>query len=85
MKEDDWRLRGQEDYLQNEKFKLINFKVKEGGSLHEHCEFCWHKFMEHCENVDDCSEEGYCSEDDRYWVCVECFKDFAEYFNWETI
>lgn len=79
---DDWRLRGQEDYLQNRTFKITKFKAQKGKSLHTHCEFCWHKFMENCEGVDDCSQEGYCTNDDMYWVCKECFEDFKKKFHW---
>lgn len=38
--ENDWRLRGQDSYLQNCKFKLSAFKSMPGKSMHAHCEFC---------------------------------------------
>lgn len=85
MDKDDWRLRGQEDYLKNKKLKLTKFEAQEGHSNHAHCEFCWHKFMENCENIADCSYEGYCTEDDKHWICEECYKDFVEFFKWEVI
>lgn len=85
MSEEDWRLRGQEEYMQNQRFRFVKFKSKDGGSLHKHCDFCWYKFMENCEGVEDCSEEGYCTDDGRYWVCKECYQCFRSLFNWETI
>lgn len=85
IEEDDWRLRGQEEYLQNKKFRFKKFTPSGNGNLHTHCEFCWHKFMEHVEGVEDCSQEGYCSSDNKYWVCEECFRDFKDNFNWKLI
>lgn len=85
IEENDWRLRGQEEYLQNKDFCFMRFIPSENGNLHIHCEFCWHKFMETPEGVEDCSSEGYCSSDGKYWVCEECFKDLKEKFNWKLI
>ena len=85
IQQDDWRLRGQEEYLQNEKFQYKQFVSPPTGSLHTHCEFCWHKFMEHSEGVKDCSKEGYCSFDGKYWICEECFQDFKEKFQWNLV
>lgn len=68
---DDWRLRGQDEYSQN-------------GSLHARCEFCWHKFMENPDGVKDCSKQGYCSIDGKYWICEDCFNDFRKKFNWKS-
>lgn len=85
IEEDDWRLRGQEEYLQKEEFRFKKFIPAHSSSLHAHCEFCWHKFMENPEGVKDCSQEGYCSTDEKYWVCEECFQDFQEMFKWKLI
>lgn len=85
IEEDDWRLRGQEEYLQKKEFSFKKFIPAHNGSLHAHCEFCWHKFMENSEGVNDCSQEGYCSTDEKYWVCEECFQDFKEKFKWKLI
>ncbi len=84
MAKDDWRLRGQEDYLKNLKFRFIKFDAEKSHSMHAHCEFCWHKFMEHAEGINDCSSEGYCSSDGRYWACEECFHDFQTLFDWRV-
>lgn len=79
MKEsDDWRLRGQEEYLQNHIFQYKKFIGMPDGSLHTHCEFCWHKFMEDPAGIKDCSSEGYCSTNGIYWICKKCFEDFKE-------
>ena len=80
---DDWRLRGQDEYMQGMKFIYKKFAVGGDSNEHEHCEFCWHKFMEHPEGIEDCSSSGYCSLDGKYWVCEECFEDFRESFSWE--
>lgn len=85
IKSDDWRLRGQNEYMANMKFHYTKFLPPHYGSLHTHCEFCWHKFMKKSEGIEDCSSYGYCSSDGKYWVCEECFHDFKELFNWELI
>ena len=81
--QEDWRLRGQEEYLQNANFQLCNFIASKENGDHTHCEFCWHKFMEEPDDIADCSQIGYRSEDGKYWVCVECAKDFKQKFNWQ--
>ena len=81
----DWRLRGQDEYMKDMKFRYTKFTADPGKSLHTHCEFCWHKFMENSQGIDDCSSYGYSSLDGKYWVCSECFEDFKEVFNWKLI
>ena len=82
MEKDDWRLRGQEEYMKNIKFQYVKFTSQESLSLHTQCEFCWHKFMENPEGVKDCSGYGYRSLNRRYWVCEKCFEDFKKMFCW---
>lgn len=86
IEENDWRLlRGHDEYLRNKKFQYKEFKKLREEWDHEHCEFCWHKFMENPDGVEDCSTHGYCSIDGKYWVCENCFKDFAEKFNMKVV
>lgn len=85
VSKDDWRLRGQEDYMRKYKFKYKKFVSQNSGARHAHCEFCWHKFMENPYGVEDCTSHGYCSLDEKYWVCNECFEDFKEMLSWENV
>lgn len=86
FEEDDWRLFGEQDEcLKNLKFQYKEYKNPRDGWDHDHCEFCWHKFMENPDGMENCSKQGYCSIDGRYWVCAKCFKDFKEKFNWDLI
>ena len=80
--ENDWRLRGQEEYMKGLKFRFSSFLSE---NEHAHCEFCWHKFMKNPGEMEDCSSEGYCFGDNCFWVCKECFHDFKELFQWETL
>ena len=80
IKKDDWRLRGQEEYLFDKSFIHKRFAAQ-NGHMHKHCEFCWHKFMESCEGIKDCSNTGYCTEDGLYWVCESCYEDFKDCFH----
>lgn len=45
-KEPDWRLQGQEKYLQGATLKRKRYRAQSPESEHEHCEFCWAKFMD---------------------------------------
>lgn len=96
MTEDDWRVRDQEDYLREKILIHKNFKSNLPKELapdddprnyndHEHCIFCWHKFMEDCKDIEDCSTSGYCTLDEKYWICEKCFNDFKERFNWKLM
>lgn len=78
----DWRINGQEDYLMSKEL-IKSIYSKETG--HEHCIFCWHKFMKYPDGIENCSGEGYCTPDGKYWICDKCFNDFKEDFNWKLI
>jgi hypothetical protein len=53
------------------------------GWDHEHCTFCWAKFMPAGAQPGDPEilTEGYVSEADR-WICEGCFADFRDEFGW---
>lgn len=72
---------------QGEGMKNIKFEYKDFLNLgeHEHCKFCWHKFMKNPNGQKDCSNQGYCSTDGKYWVCEECYDDFKLLFNWKLV
>lgn len=42
---------------------------------HEHCIFCWEKFMT------DMNTECFCTLDYYFWICKTCYEDFKEKFN----
>ena len=46
---------------------------------HEHCYFCWEKFMT------DKPAECFCTQDYSVWICKTCFEDFREKFNFLTL
>jgi hypothetical protein len=51
---------------------------------HEHCEFCFAKFVESHESFATAStlSEGFVIPDGYKWVCSTCFEDFKEHFSW---
>ncbi len=70
------------------------------GWDHDHCEFCWAKFMEpgsseearrYVEEDPDVFTEGYAATEEHpnglryHWVCPRCFDDFADRFGWAVI
>ena len=47
---------------------------------HDHCAFCWEKFAAY----EGCLQEGYCTEDEKDWICEDCFNDFRDRFGWRV-
>jgi len=82
--DDDWRLQGQENYLQGAVLVRRPYRqyAKSATWDHDHCEFCWATFSLHVQP--DHLQEGYATEDDYHWVCEICFRDFAERFQWSV-
>lgn len=96
MDKNDWRNRGQEEYLKNIKLRKKKFKSNMPLFLsasddprnyndHEHCDFCFKKIMENCDGVEYCTIEGYCTLDEKTWICDECFNEFKKEFNWVVL
>jgi hypothetical protein len=48
---------------------------------HDHCAFCWAKFM--VEDLPDVLHEGYCTLDEYHWICETCFRDFQASLEWQ--
>ena len=79
---EDWRLQGQEKYLQNAELALEKYKKYREDWDHDHCEFCSAKFSE---DIPDTFNEGYTTLDNYRWICENCFNDFKEKFNWKVV
>ena len=81
----DWRLKGQENYLHG--VTLVHCRYhgypKNPEWDHDHCEFCWAKFM--IEDLPDALHQGYATKDDYRWICERCFADFRHMFEWKVI
>jgi hypothetical protein len=75
----DWRLQGQERYLQSLELYLATYKAPREGWDHDHCEFCFGKFAEHGGDF----SEGYTSKDRYHWICKNCYDDFKTMFGWK--
>lgn len=76
----DWRLTNQEKYLKGVVLIWKEWTSPKPDWDHDHCEFCWKKIT----NLDlkDAVTEGYCTENDYYWICESCYNDFREQFRW---
>jgi len=98
--ETDWRLSGQDSYLQGAELTPKAYRAKSETSEHEHCAFCWAKFMDpdfseahrqHIAEHRDVLTEGYTTTASHergaghHWICPSCFDDFAERFAWNVI
>ena len=82
IEENDWRLQGQERYLEGVTLTLKPYSVCREGWDHEHCAFCSAKIM--AAGTPDTFHEGYATDDNRHWVCTRCFADFKEMFQWKV-
>ncbi len=78
-KRTDWRLTGQQSYLQGRSWALRKYPRPRPDWDHDHCSFCHVKFMEKL--APGVLDEGYTTDDD-YWVCPSCFEDFRGQFAW---
>ena len=78
----DRRLMGQEKYLKGAVWVRRTYRryAKNPNWDHDHCRFCYGKFM--VEDIPDVLHEGYATLDDYHWICLTCFDDFKEMFEW---
>ena len=76
MKNGDWRLTNQMNYLFGKRLKKQAFHITRDEWDHEHCAFC-------SEKIDESTGEAYSTTDNYHWICKECFEDFKELFKWE--
>ncbi len=76
----DWRLQGQERYLQGAELRRSEYRPPRADWDHDHCEFCGSAFS----RLGDPSHltAGYCTADEYRWICRDCFSDFQERFEW---
>ena len=77
---DDWRI----DTAKRIKGARLRFHTYTKFSDtwdHEHCVWCWEKFME-SRITPDILTEGYATEDGQ-WVCTSCFADLRDVMEWK--
>lgn len=81
--DDDWRLMGQEKYLQGQRLTLRTWWPHRDGWDHDHCAFCQRHISVPLAGDDpDAVDRGYVTDDNYNWVCETCFGDFRERFAW---
>ena len=80
----DWRLAGQESFLKGVTLVRRPYRrsLKNPNWDHDHCAFCWAKFM--VEDHPGTLHEGYSTEDEYHWICLTCFEDFKDAFDWRV-
>ena len=80
----DWRLQAQHKYLQGVPLVRRTYRryAKNPDWDHDHCAFCWAKFVEGV--APDALQVGYCTPDEYHWVCDTCFHDFKDQFGWQV-
>lgn len=78
---DDWRLTNQMQYLHRENLHWRPYAPANPWNDHDHCEFCFAKFMVSTEN--QTLGEGYATVDGHRWICKTCYEDFKTLFEWQ--
>jgi len=96
----DWRLTGQESYLQGAELVWKRYRARSESWEHDQSEFCWAKIMDpavsearrqHIEAHPDVLTEGYTTTAehehgaDYHWICKPCFEDLAGRFRWQVV
>ena len=76
----DWRLMGQEKYLMGESLRFKSYPERKTATDHDHCEFCFQKFMD---SGEDTIQQGFATLDDYRWICPTCYEDFNEQFQFK--
>jgi len=92
---------GQERYLSGIQFTWKRYQALSGNWEHEHCEFCFKKFLDPAyadwmrqtlaSDSKDCAAAGFTNvrHDEtpagRHWICRSCFEDFAPEYRWEVV
>jgi hypothetical protein len=81
----DWRLQGQEKYLTGVTLHHRSYFLWREDWDHDHCEFCWRKFLVPGDvEMDYSTRAGWATEDEYRWICDGCFADFRDRFHWKT-
>ena len=81
IEKDDWRLSGQERYMQGLTLQWKTYKKPRESWDHDHCSFCWVTITD--DDFAKVIHEAYATADNKYWVCKECFADFKDMFGWK--
>ena len=82
VEKDDWRLTNQEKYLKGTTLHLRTYSKYNEDWDHDHCEFCMKKITETGKKAE--IHKGYATEDNYRWICIDCFNDFKEMFEWKV-
>jgi hypothetical protein len=80
----DWRLQGQERYLSDARLFWRPWHQSRPNWDHDHCSFCWAKFTDR-DDVPGVLREGYTTDDEYYWVCADCVRDFVPRFKFTLV
>lgn len=76
----DWRIDNAK-WARGAVLRLATYSKPSEDWDHDHCEGCWTKFME--SDAPDTLTEGYVTEDNRRWICAQCFRDLKEEMDWK--
>lgn len=70
--EDDWRISGQNRFLEKAVLEWRQYSPPSAQWDHDHCEFCWSKLS--LSGSPESLLEGYATEDGKHWICKNLFR-----------
>lgn len=82
MADDDWRLRGQQDYLLGATLQRKAYRMWSEKWDHDHCEFCWAKFLDPTAKFSDPKAAAWLAHAIEDPEILTCVRDFARRFGW---
>lgn len=77
MTEKDWNAG-----LRGANLKWQPYKMPKPTWDHDHCEFCWAKFME--PGSEDTLHEGYYCKSEDTWICSKCYEEKKAEYKWQV-
>ena len=80
--EDDWRLQGQESYLNGKTLYWRNYSEKSQLNDHDHCDFC----TDEISDLPDTWHAGYSLLDEPHaTICQKCYEDLCALPIWKAM
>lgn len=76
----DWRNRGQLDYLKGAELKYVQYDNMCKPLDHYHCDFCFDKMS----SMKDTLNEGFLTKTGIY-ICNSCYEEFKSIFIWTVV
>ena len=62
-----------------------NYFLWRPGWDHDHCAFCWRKFVVAGNRAEpEDASQGWTTDSEYYWICDACFEKYLRHFGWKV-